>query len=206
MNSLQLTIVVVTLMLCQSCRPIYVPNIHNVPLLKEKTDVSVTLSLNDLQGAYAVSDNIGIMASLYRNNVNFAYDFDENVNRKYFEIGAGYFTRFGKFGVFELYGGYGIGDFEFGKSQGANDYYSANTSRIFIQPNVAFSYKIIDVVFSTRVFSYSIHDPDLTRYGGPDTFDTDLSDVHLRNYQYIEPASTPKLGWKQAKVFWQTIV
>ena len=116
MNTPQLTIVFFVLLISQSCRPLYVPNIHNVPLLKEKKDVSITLSPNDLQGAYAVSDNIGIMLNLYRNNVNQAFDFEEDVSRSFCDFGVGYFKEFGKFGVFEIYGGYGIGGLKFEES------------------------------------------------------------------------------------------
>jgi hypothetical protein len=206
MNAPQLTIVFFVLMISQSCRPLYVPNIHNVPLLKEKKDVSVTLNPNELQGAYAVTNNIGVMLNLYKNNVNFTFDYEGGVSRSLCEVGVGCFKKFGKFGVFEIYGGYGIGGLEFGKSSGANDFYSANTSRIFLQPNIGFSNKFLDIILSTRLFSYSLNDPDLSRYQGPDTFDFDLSHVHEKSYLYIEPAITIKLGWKQAKFFIQQII
>ncbi len=41
----------------------YVPNMHNVPLLKEKNELVVNLSTTNYQSAYAITDNIALMTN-----------------------------------------------------------------------------------------------------------------------------------------------
>ncbi len=58
--------ILATLLACGACAPkYYAPNTHNVPLLARDGDYSAALVLGDsrgeLQGAYAVRENLGLL-------------------------------------------------------------------------------------------------------------------------------------------------
>ena len=201
---ISVAITIIILMLSQSCRPLYVPNAQNVPILKEKNDISVNIGFNDLQGAVAVSNNIGIMLNGYTNNIDLGFDWDddEKTNRSFIEAGAGYFTQLSGSSVFEIYGGAGLGSFSLEKSDSGGAY-SANNSRFFIQPGISFSSNAIDLVISCRFVKYGINDPDLSRYNTQGFFSKDISDAHNNSYYFAEPALTLKAGWRQVKAFMQ---
>jgi len=94
-----------------SCASLYFPPPPQVPLLTQQGEFSGGLHTNfsgntSLQGAYAVTNGLGVMGSasfLHSNKPKKAENFD------FFEAGAGYFTRLPDQRVLEIYGGYGAG-------------------------------------------------------------------------------------------------
>jgi len=189
---------------CYSCRPVYVPNTHNVPLLKEKKDASITVSYNDLQGAYALTDKFAVMLNLHRNN--FKTVVDNDAKRTLNELAFGYYKHSNKM-VYEVYGGYGRGIFEFENNSEFDNFYSANTNRIFLQGNIGYSNHVVDLVFSTRMFNYKLSNPNLSMYTFRDNvFENDFTDIHNLNFLFLEPAITVKSSWKRFKVFLQQVL
>src|SRR5215831_6765289 len=101
-----------TLLLAASCVPrYYAPNQPNVPLFREKGEVQFSVigsegqevSTLELQGAYALTDKVGVMM-----NADFANRNDPS-HGFIVEGGAGYYRPFRRRFIFESYGGAGIG-------------------------------------------------------------------------------------------------
>lgn len=175
------SILVVLLLGLSSCNPVYFPNSINSPMLKTKGEGQVNALVGfggfELQSAYALTDNFGLM-------LNGSYlpstskDSIKEV-RTLAEAGLGYSYRFSEFGTFEVFGGGGFGsvpaDFRNSDYDGTQ---KAELSRFFIQPAMGISSKLIDFSFATRV--------TLVNAGG----ETNL---------FFEPGVIAKIGYKKIK-------
>lgn len=137
-----------------SCAPLYVPNVVNAPMLSEKNDINASLhfglSGTDVQSAFALTDHIGIMVNgSYMNQTS---DSADNYHKHILiEAGVGYFERLGKYGIFETYGGYGVG--RINSHQNSGDFSSFSdtyVNRIFIQPSVGFKSNYFEFAFAPR--------------------------------------------------------
>ncbi|UOR04091.1 hypothetical protein MUN82_14195 [Hymenobacter aerilatus] len=104
-------LVLVLLLGLSGCTSLYFPPPPQVPLLTQQGEFSGGVHTNfggntSLQGAYAVTNGLGVMGSasfLHSNKPKKAVNFD------FFEAGAGYFTRLPDNRVLEIYGGVGLG-------------------------------------------------------------------------------------------------
>jgi len=57
-------LLIIVMLIGQSCgRTLYQPNIHNVPMMKEKNEFRSSVTLTDFQASYAISDKIGIIVN-----------------------------------------------------------------------------------------------------------------------------------------------
>ncbi|MBN2486455.1 MAG: hypothetical protein JXB34_10820 [Bacteroidales bacterium] len=169
-----------------SCTPAYIPNVVNTPLLTEKNDLNLATYTGtsgfDLQGSYALTDNIGLMINSSMSNR--ANDSTDNYHRHaFFEVAPGYYTNYGRIGVVEVYGGYGHGWVD---SYYSNSYFlsysKANVSRFFIQPGMGLTTHIFDGIASVRLVYVSIFQDNISDYG-----------------VFFEPVLTGKLGYKYLK-------
>ncbi|MFC1224772.1 hypothetical protein ACFE6N_13245 [Pedobacter sp. BG31] len=96
-----------------SCSSVYMPNVPNTPMLSKQGEFSggahISLKGNaSVNGAYAVSDHIGVLFSGSRmNSERKTKDF----GHKLIEIGGGYFDTFGPDDnrIIEIYAGVGKG-------------------------------------------------------------------------------------------------
>ncbi|WP_406826716.1 hypothetical protein [Pedobacter sp. KACC 23697] len=96
-----------------SCSSVYMPNVPNTPMLSRQGEFSggahISLKGNaSVNGAYAVSDHIGVLFSGSRmNSERKSKDF----GHKLIEIGGGYFDTFGPDDnrIIEIYAGVGKG-------------------------------------------------------------------------------------------------
>ncbi|TCC98098.1 hypothetical protein EZ449_21720 [Pedobacter frigidisoli] len=96
-----------------SCSSVYMPNVPNTPMLSKQGEFSggghISLKGNaSINGAYAVSDHIGVIFSgSTMNSERRTKDF----GHKLIEIGGGYFDTFGPDNnrIIEIYGGVGKG-------------------------------------------------------------------------------------------------
>lgn len=208
-----------TLFIFSSCnKHIYVPNTVNEPLLKEKHEFKGSISPNNYQAAFALTNNFGIMANgqyvydLFNTRGNDSDIFVDNDTRGGLIEGAvGYFKPLDskKRMVFDVYGGYGNGSFKT-----LSKAYSANSSRpvseyilrthfnkYFIQPGIGVSHPVIEAAFTSRLSMlkfYNLH-------AGPKAFEHDSS--RLVNYMSIgnkvlplyEPAFTFRVGYRYVK-------
>lgn len=214
---------------CSDKMHIYVPNAVNAPVLQEKNELKANLTFTNYQLAYAITDHIGIMANgqyVYRldnsnkpdNDPLFPYDND--VRGGLFEVGAGYFNRFGrsrtKAKVFEVYGGYGRGNF---RTVAANYYdtedpvrstkrdykITAGFDKFFIQPGFGIAHKVVDFSVASRFSLLHFNKASI----GPLAFQDD--DYYQQNFlefrdKWImnwEPAATIKVGFKYVRFMGQ---
>jgi len=166
-----------------SCTPLYYPNKLNVPLMTNKGEGQGNIAYGfnglDLQGAYAVTENIAIMG-------NFSYMEKSDHSHRFGELGAGYYTKLSEVGRFEVFGGYGYGTAE--TYYDNLNYAKGLYHRIFLQPTIGFTSKIVDGGLSLRPVFVSF----------PKISGTTFTSDNL-NLLFIEPAFTLKIGYKNVK-------
>lgn len=200
-----------------SCQVAYIPNKHNVPLLEEKGDASVSISTTNLQGAYAFSDQLAVTTNLYfrENSWENIPDSTQSIptdyqsNRFLAEAGLGYFKQLGSEGIFEIYGGGGIGNLGFEQIEYNSIHdrtYNATISKAFIQPDIGFKTEYFDLVFSTRFSYLRFHNVDTTNYNIRTLEEDDLYNLDKHAFFFLEPALTFKFGYKFINAYTQAIV
>ena len=127
-------ILIITL---SSCSTIYVPNKVNTPLFTNEGDmnasVNIGTSMFDIQGAYAFSEDMGLMVN--GNAIN-----SEDLNYGFIETGVGYFDSISKRGRVEIYGGGGMGNSD-----------GELFSRFFVQPAIGITGNIFDGSIAVRL-------------------------------------------------------
>ncbi len=197
-NKLFLTFIVAlnAIILINACAPAYIPNVVNAPMLNNKGETQLSIhgavSGFDAQMAFASTDNIGLMIN--SSFINRTDDTSENYHKHSFvEAAVGYYTTFASDGHFEIFGGYGFGKTEIRNNNTllhAFDYVKASYQRAFIQPNLGFSSKIIDIAFSPRLV-YVMMKPENLQYTTINKF-------------FVEPTGTFKFGFKYFFLSFQT--
>ncbi len=146
-----------------SCAPLYVPNVINTPGLKEKgdfnTSVHVGTSGYDLQGAYAITDNIGVMIN--GSYLNHTADSSDDYHKHIFvEAGAGYYKPIGKYFLFDVYGGYGIGKINSYQSVDIFESFADTyVNRVFIQPSFGFFSPYFEIAIAPRTVIALVSQP-----------------------------------------------
>jgi hypothetical protein len=187
---MKITNVILLALLMASCAPMYIPNKVNTPLFSEAGELQMGGYLGtsgfDPQVNYAVTDHIGLMfnGSFQAGNSDSTEAYNDH---QFYELGAGYYTKFSEIGRFEVFGGYGFGNVKARYDNGFFvDYSDASVQRFFIQPDVGISSKIIDASFALRfvVVNAQQNNLNLTR-------------------SFMEPAFTLKVGFKYVKFVWQ---
>lgn len=184
----------------------YVSNAVNTPLLKERGEVQLTATQNDLQAAVAVGKNIGIIANGYYQK----YDGSSNFQNKGMlgEAGLGYFSSLAGPFQFETFVGGGAGNVykqqEF-TDQNDNTYiasFNAKAAKLFVQPDIGFKSRFFDAVVSSR-FSF-VKYTSFSHSGYPEQ---ELAADYLNNnrlndplFMFAEPALTLRGGYKFIKV------
>lgn len=188
-----------------ACSPkYYVPNTQNVPLFTEAGQVSLTAVGNgnqvEFQGAYAITNNIGIMA-----NTGFYHPKDDGNGNggsgKLFEGGLGYYKAFTEHLVFETYGLVGFGDFENHfptASSSSKGKISGKLSRFGLQPAIGYRTSVFSLALSSRISSLDYGKPD-----GDLIFDNEDQIAYLKvndSFILFEPALTLRAGMKKVKL------
>ncbi len=209
------------LAILSACNPhIYIPNTVNEPLLKEKHEFKGSVSPSNFQAAFAVTDNIAVMANgQYVYNFDLDTDdndgnelfFDDNARGGVIEGAVGYFKPLDpkKRMVFDVYAGYGNGsfktltkDYESSTTPVINDYLlRTHFNKFFIQPGIGLSHPVIEAAFTSRISLLKFY----SLYAGTKAFEND-PDRRI-NYMAIgnkvlplyEPAFTFRVGYKYVK-------
>jgi hypothetical protein len=209
MNQISVCFAATVLLLFTSCATLYKPNVVHSPLLKEKGEMHVAGALSlvgsantNLQGAVALSENMGIMVNLMQHSRNRYYEAAEEKLRMFAgEAGIGYFKKLGKDGefLFQSYGGFGMGRSRAvieNTSQSDFPEMSGKYLNFFIQPGIAYVSKHIDVAFDTRLNRVQMFDVRAYLY---ETFEWWNTDYTLYNdttlsFAILEPTLTIKAG------------
>lgn len=181
------------ILIFNSCAPAYIPNVINAPMLTNKGEIqaSAHLGLSGLnpQFAYAITDHLGIMANASFLNIKSDSSSTSDFSHKatFYELGAGYYSHFGSRFKFATYGGAGVGKVN---AEYDNELWSSgvdvNCTRIFLQPTIGMTSKIVDLGISTRFVAVSFS-----------------QDSEKNTGFMFEPAFTAKLGWDYIKVIGQ---
>ncbi len=176
-----------------SCSPVYVPNVINAPMLTNQKEIQAALHFGtsgfNPQFAYAITNHLGIMAngSFLDMTSDTSSSADFYHKHSFFEVGPGYYTNFGSRFKFGIYGGYGFGKI---KGEYENVLWTSRaevkSSRIFLQPTVGMTSKILDLGVSTRFVVVTF-----------------TQDSEKDTGVMFEPAVTAKLGWDHVKIVGQ---
>ncbi len=200
-------------LLASSCGPtLYIPNMINAPLLSEKGDFKAVIggagmapdASLDLQGAYALSDNLAVLANGsmmgHRKRVEWA-----GFRQELLEAGLGAYTAFWpdekhfNRGRAEVFAGAGAAWSEDGSiysGRGQYDYYRGNYQRFFLQPSLGIKTRIFDAAISTRLAWVNFS--DFRHASGGETLEQGRFGF-LTN----ETVLSLGLGYKYVKVFLQ---
>jgi hypothetical protein len=200
----------------------YVPNVQQVPLFEEKNEARLSLSFGggeeftctEVQAAYSVSGSMGVMTNFMAATGGYKSDKNWGIGN-YLEGAVGYFKPIDKYGVFEVYGGFGGGKQHHEYSMlrfnsNTNEYYHASTgysdlscNKLFVQPSFGVTFNAFDVAFSTRMGGLFYHNI-VNRINTDDNDYDELNDIALHeDYFFIEPALTLRGGWKYIKIQFQ---
>lgn len=206
MKTIVFTIILVCIL--SGCKVMYIPNAINVPLFNQKNEFKANIGINDFQAAYAVTNNIGLMANGYVKTSNFSdgsgsTGLNYSTSRNLFEGGIGYYKPLSEGFVFETYVGGGAGSLTFNgndgsTSSGTSYKYSTNFNRFFIQPSIGYTHDIVDVAFSIRVARLGFNGVS-TDYTSQMLIDNQINDLDKTNFFFMEPALTFRVGYKWGK-------
>jgi hypothetical protein len=201
-------IILATINGCVTCS--YAPSAQNVPLFKEKNDANLSTAFKfglltigcDLQGAYAISNHIGLTANYnYFNGREetgiYGDDYSGTYKSHLGEFGLGYYLPFKDKMVFETYGGMGWSKitekYEINYSPAS---ISLGSTFYFVQPAIGFYHKNVEFAISMRGklvdFNKGQFDPWL---GLNQYYYSQISHVAF----FIEPAFTFRAGGKNVK-------
>ena len=215
--SIQCTLIgVYVLSFFTSCSPeIYNANALNVPLLAQKGNAKVSLGITasgegvglyntNLQGAYAISDHIGIMLNgMYHNYTRTYTPFLSNTPRTdrhkegFFEAGLGYFGPVGNSTKWrgEIYSGWGMGrSKETNPNSNEALLLESPYNRLFLQPSIGFVSRYFDAALSSRVSYLSV---------GKINWVGNTSNGKILRGATFEPCLTLRVGYNKFKPFMQ---
>ncbi|MFN4234822.1 MAG: hypothetical protein ACK4IK_08455 [Bacteroidia bacterium] len=183
----------------------YRPNTVNVPLFKEKNELSVNAGASsngaNIQAAYSVTEHFAVMVngSFYNANVTTPTGISR-IENNFGEAGIGYFSHLGENFIGEIYSGFGMG-----KAYNQNDYWielnsfnRVDFNKIFVQPSIGFVSNIFELAASIRwsyLDYYNFKSDSPINYGNLPNRSANM---------FIEPALTARAGYKSVKVFAQT--
>lgn len=182
------------------CGPIYyVPNTQNVPIMKEKGQMNLSLGFNgseytdgfELQGAYGLSDSWALQ--LNTDWVNSSED-SSSGSGNFVEIGGGYYKSLTKSVVFETYGLLGYGSIDYKDYFIDNSNISANFYRVGIQPSISFVGKYFNTSLSSRLATINY-----TNVSGTSIYDINYLTAN-NSFWLLEPALTLQGGSKNIKL------
>lgn len=182
------------------CGPIYyAPNTQNVPIMKEKGQINLSMGLNateytdgfELQGAYGLTNRWALL--LNADWVD-SSEFGSSGSGNIVEIGGGYYKSLSPSFVFETYGLVGQGSLEYHDNSIENNGINANFYRIGVQPSISFSKKYFSTSLSSRLATIRY-----TRVHGNLIYDVDYLKTHDSQW-LLEPALTFQGGLENIKL------
>ncbi len=194
-------LLLVSIWVLSGCAPIYQHSSANTPMLEEQGDSKVSLRAGfsgaELQGAYALSDRFFLYGGLMGSQEEREDELEPSKHR-YFELGAGTMWRPISNMVLEGSGGLGLGSgvgtsrYRFGDSQ-RNIHSEGGYIKPFIQGNVAFQSRLLDIGFVNRLAI--IQYDEIRELGSnPDVISDPSTPL------FWEPSVFMQLGWDRIKL------
>lgn len=207
----------------------YFQDPQQVPQFKEKNEVRLSGYVSSgkdnngfgFQGAYSLPKNFAIAIS----GMQFKNSSTSSVNGvntgewsgQCFNGALGQYYDFKKYGLFEIYAGYGYGQqvhaYSAIKEEWVNTFFGPllsqtvtpigtadfTTSRLYIQPSYGYSFNGIDIAISTR-YSYLNYAVTNKVEKGFSEYEEVRTIQNNKNYMLFEPAITFRGGWQYAKM------
>lgn len=202
--------------LLSGCQQMYIPNMQNVPMSKEKGDLKLMLNPRNIQASYTVTDHIGIIGNgFYRQNswsLSSGSVKEEFTNTTgLFELGAGYYSVFGETGVLEVYAGGGIGsvthnlDYLENDTLVENNTLSATMSKFFVQPSIGHAGEHFEFAFTPKVTGVQFTGSQISNYSEDELTNYELNSVENSDlFMFFEPGITLRGGIPEVKGHVQT--
>lgn len=169
-NLLLFTGILILLNCCSYPHFYYSPNIQHVPLFDDRNEFSGSIAGSvgivnncvELQAGYSLPGHVALSTNFMTGGNNHETGSYRDFSKlSYFEGSLGFYTSFSETGIFEIYGGYGLGSqrhsFTFSEfstwylwdrePDGTAD---MSFSKIFIQPNIGIRSEWVEAAFSCR--------------------------------------------------------
>lgn len=192
-----LSLLTVVLFSISGCASVYIPSAQHTHLMNKKGELHAAAyggtNGTDIQGAYAISDRMGLVAAASFGSSDEEGD-DDYHKHSYIELGATYFRPLGNIGRYEALGGLGAGSSEsvtqynfFGpqKVQATGDY-----TKIFVQNNFGLETGPLETGLALRLSHVVFTE-----------FETSgMTYNESEAGTFFEPAIFARLGWKNVKV------
>lgn len=192
-----------------SCSHVYyIPTVQNVPLNTGKNEFKISGHYGswfnwstesfDIQSSYSVTDQIGLMLNGLYSNVK------EYGDGGYVEGALGYYKPVYKkklfkntdiTGVFEIYGGLGVGKQHHNYENG---YADISGTKVFIQPSFGITTNFLDLIFSSRICTTSFK--IIENQNVDISYAEDINFLVRKGHNFIEPAVTLRAGWESIKL------
>lgn len=177
-----------------SCHLLYLPNQVNVPMLTGKNDLSGNISLGlsnvNVQAAFSPINHVGFMANYAGGKTSSSDDTSITNSYYFFEIGLGYYKPINKSILFDVFGGYGIGDSRTYDNVWDNPTtINGKYTRIFVQPSLTIS--------ASEAFDANLAIRPVFVFMGKSGSGTTPS---RSSNTFLEPVLTLKYGWKYVKI------
>ncbi len=199
------------LIIYSSCSSgIYNPNSLNTPMLIQKNNTKLNLAVGtsgfDLQTAYAVTNQIGIMANGAITNYDAHYsDFkllgishptDEKHRETFGELGIGFFSKKDTATTWrwEIYGGYGEGKTIQTMQTDGTLVFQSPYQKYFFQPALGNISGEFEFIWAFRYSYLTLGEIDWIG---------NVSNRRTIATNVLEPSFTARRGWKNIKFFYQ---
>ncbi|MDQ3047730.1 MAG: hypothetical protein M3R27_09300 [Bacteroidota bacterium] len=202
-------IITICIVFCfPSCRSVYKPNAVNVPLLKEKGEAKFYLSNNNLQVAYAISSNTGLMLNGYYEKHQEDFNNDDYIQNRGIlgEAGAGLFKTYENKLTVECYGGAGYGKLKIReRDTDENEVaiqkdFSADAYKLFIQPSAGYAGRIFEIAITPRFSAIKYANVASSNYTIQENNEYYFENMEKPLWLFAEPALTLRGGFKWFKL------
>jgi len=198
-----------------ACGPVLYSNVgQNVPLLQEKGEFSGQVSYSassgawsasgiGFQGAYAVSEKVGIISSfssLWGSDDSPDYEWEGDGT--YFELGAGLFggKQENKF-LYEGFVGIGSGSIRNTSLVNRSEFMNVKYLKPFLQPSIAFSTKYFELAVTPRIAYLTYTSQDDFNFGpNPEQLNPQEYFDENHNTVVFEPGIMIRGGFPGAKL------
>ena len=193
-KAVNLLIICLLSLASSSCHLLYLPNQVNVPMLTDRDDLSGSISLGlsnvNLQTAYSPVKNVGLMINYAGGKTSNSDNSSITNSYNFLEFGAGYYKPITKNLLFDIYGGYGLGEAKtFDNVWDEATIINGNYTRLFIQPSITISAgDVFDANLAIRSIFISMEKT------------TDSNASTRSSKTFLEPVLTLKYGWKYIKI------
>lgn len=206
---MKLTVMSLALIILYSgCSPkYYTPNTQNVPMLSKKNQANISVvplsGRVEVMGSYALTEDVAVQLNGGRFSEN-TNDTTNGGSGTFLEVGSGYYYKFAKHGLCDIYAlaGYGTMENHFPSSvdthPGTTGKISAEMLRGGVQSSVGFTSEYFDAFASVRLASLYY-----SNISGSFVFDSTNQVTYLTNNSVLflaEPAITVRGGYAGFKM------